>query len=106
MAFQPGNKEASKRGKEKPFADALRVEIAAAGEDSRSLRAIARKLLDMAASGDMQAIQQVADRMDGKPSQAIETTGEMVHRFVARVPGKAETAETWQQQHSPTPTIQ
>jgi hypothetical protein len=94
------------KGKDKPFADALRVEIAAAGEDSRSLRMIARKLLDKAAEGDMQAIAQVADRLDGKPAQAIETTGEMVHRYVARVPGKADTAETWQHEHSPTPMIQ
>jgi hypothetical protein len=35
-----------------------------------------------------------------------ENKTEVLHRYVARVPGKAETAEAWQQEHSPSPTIQ
>ena len=69
MAFpNPGG-----RPKEKPFRDALRMEIATAtAEDSpRSLRRIARKLLDEASEGDLQAIKEIADRMDGKVPQGI-----------------------------------
>jgi hypothetical protein len=32
---------------------------------------------------------------------AAENKTEVTHRFVARIPEKAQTAETWQQQHSP-----
>jgi hypothetical protein len=61
------------RPKEKPFRDALRMEIAQATADDslRSLRRIARKLLDEASEGDLQAIKEVADRMDGKVPQGI-----------------------------------
>jgi hypothetical protein len=41
--------------RQKPFADALRMEIRA-GNDTRHLRAIARKLIEMAEGGDLQAI--------------------------------------------------
>jgi hypothetical protein len=57
--------------RQKPFADALRVEICA-GNDPRRLRAIARKLIEMAEGGDMQAIKEVGDRLDGKCAQTIE----------------------------------
>jgi hypothetical protein len=43
-----------------------------AGNDPRHLRAIARKLIEMAEGGDLQAIKEVGDRLDGKPSQVIE----------------------------------
>jgi hypothetical protein len=41
--------------RQKPFAGALRFEICA-GNDDRHLRAIARKLIEMAEGGDLQAI--------------------------------------------------
>lgn len=67
-----GNKNSGRR-QEKPFADALRLEIAAAGEDNpRALRLIARKLLDKAGEGDLAAIKELADRTDGKPSQQLD----------------------------------
>jgi hypothetical protein len=60
--------------KDKPFRDALRMELAALGEDDpKSLRGLARKLLDAASGGDntLAAIKEVADRLDGKPAQAV-----------------------------------
>lgn len=71
MPFEPGNKLAKGGRKEKPFRDALKMEIAAAGEDQKALRKIAAKLLDMAYGGDMQAISMVAERMDGKVPQGV-----------------------------------
>ena len=43
-----------------------------------------------------------------KPSLAsLEAKSEIVHRYVARLPSKAETPDTWQQQNDPkTATIQ
>ena len=47
MPFQPGNSghpEGQRRAK--PFAEALRMEIAAAGDDCKALRRVARALLE------------------------------------------------------------
>ena len=55
--------------KDKPFRDALRLQIAEAGEDHKALRRIALALMERAASGDVQAIKEVADRMDGRVPQ-------------------------------------
>src|ERR1017187_8415518 len=57
--------------KDKPFRDALRMEILAMGEDSKGLRKVARKLLDNALNNDNFAIREIADRIDGKVPQAI-----------------------------------
>ena len=57
--------------KDKPFRDALRMEIAEAGEDRKRLRVVARALLAKAEAGDVAAIKEVADRLDGKVAQAI-----------------------------------
>lgn len=57
--------------KDKPFRDALRMELADAGEDHKALRSIAAKMIALAAAGDMQAIKEIGDRLDGKPAQAI-----------------------------------
>lgn len=37
---------------------------------------------------------------------ASENKTELVHRYVARVPDKAATADQWQQQHSPQTILQ
>lgn len=73
MGAPLGNQNARK-GK---FAEA--VESAVHVEDPitrrRKLHSIAEKLVQMAESGDMQAIKEVGDRLDGKPKQQIEATG-------------------------------
>jgi hypothetical protein len=62
------------QNKDKPFRDALRMEIAAAGEDQKALRAIARNLIQLAQLPEataLPAIREIGDRLDGKPAQAI-----------------------------------
>jgi hypothetical protein len=62
---------------EKPFATALRMELAAAGDSHRELRLIARNLIALARAGEpgaLQAIREIADRLDGKPKQEAEVT--------------------------------
>lgn len=70
MPFKKGA-SGNPRGRqaEKPFADALRMELAAAGEDHKALRRVARSLLKEAETGNLQAIKELADRTDGKPAQ-------------------------------------
>ncbi|TQX88449.1 MULTISPECIES: hypothetical protein [unclassified Rhizobium] len=61
----------SGRKQEKPFRDALRMALAEAGDNQQALRVIAGKLIDKAKEGDMQAIKELADRLDGKATQAL-----------------------------------
>lgn len=61
--------------RDKPFRDALRMELAAVGTDQKALRNIARKLIAKAEAGEDSAIKEIADRMDGKPAQAVEMSG-------------------------------
>ena len=56
--------------RQKPFTDMLRVALLSGG--GRRLRIIADKLVEKAEQGDLQAIQQIADRLDGKCAQVIE----------------------------------
>jgi hypothetical protein len=65
--------------KDKPFRDALRMELAALGDDDpKALRGLARKLLTIASGDDgLPAIKEIADRLDGKPAQAVEMSGSM-----------------------------
>jgi hypothetical protein len=70
MAGRPKGSE----NKDKPFRDALRLELAAAGDDGKKLRSIARALIAKAEEGELQAIQQIADRLDGKPAQESTVT--------------------------------
>jgi len=48
------------------------MELAAAGEGLKKLREIARAHIEKAAAGDMQAIKELADRLDGRPAQVLE----------------------------------
>ena len=53
----------------------MRMELAAVGTDQKALRNIARKLIAKAEAGEDSAIKEIADRMDGKPAQAVEMSG-------------------------------
>jgi hypothetical protein len=66
MGAPVGNKNATKN---KPWADAINRALLA--EDGKKLRALADKLIDRALEGDVTALKEVGDRVDGKPAQAI-----------------------------------
>lgn len=58
--------------KEKSFANMLRIAINEANEDGgTNLRKVAEALVVKAMTGDVQAIKEVADRLDGKVPQAV-----------------------------------
>lgn len=59
--------------KEKSFANMLNIAIKEAieGSDRTKLRAVADALVEKAMVGDVQAIKEIADRLDGKVPQAV-----------------------------------
>jgi cytochrome c-type biogenesis protein CcmH/NrfG len=66
-----GNSNSGRKA-EKPFRDALRMELAEAGDNPKALRNIAKALIAQAEAGDMQAIKEFADRIDGKAVQQLD----------------------------------
>lgn len=63
---QPGNKNATKN---RLWEESLRRALLA--EDGKKLRELADKLIEKALEGDVQALKEVGDRIDGKPTQVI-----------------------------------
>ena len=59
--------------KGKPWGDALRRALARREQsgEGRDLNAIAEVLLEKANEGDLAAIKELGDRLDGKPAQSI-----------------------------------
>lgn len=73
----------SRGGKpDKLMRDALILELQAEAKDSngqmtKKLRLIARKLVDKATEGDVPAIKEINDRVDGKAHQSIDMTADV-----------------------------
>src|SRR5260370_27081093 len=94
--------------RDKIYREALRLELAdmSEGVDLKKLRQIARAHIEKAASGDMQAIKELADRLDGKPAQILDLNNpdsnpnrKNVHEFV-HVP---QTTEEFAAANQPLP---
>ena len=63
------------KGKDKAFADAVRIAVNREdGEGRKQLNLLAEKLVDFALAGEGWAMQQIADRLDGKPAQESTVT--------------------------------
>lgn len=76
--------------KEKSFANMLNIAIKQAHDEGRDkLRAVADALVEKAINGDVQAIKEVADRLDGKVPQGIagddENPIEFVHKIIREI---------------------
>lgn len=70
MAAAPGNQYAAK-AKQWQMALERALEKRGAGDRRAALDDLAGVLLDNAAAGDMAALKELGDRLDGKPAQAI-----------------------------------
>ena len=70
MGAPLGNRNQSKT---KPWADAIRRALARREKTGKGadLNRLAEALLDKAAEGDLTALRELGDRLDGRPSQAI-----------------------------------
>lgn len=75
---KPGAPKGNKNGShDKPWADAIRRALLA--NDGQKLRALAEKLVERGVGGDVAAIREIGDRIDGKPKQevAAEVKGDL-----------------------------
>lgn len=76
---------------DKAWRDALMLAVNERAPDGgKKLRKIAEKCVDSAMAGDMQAIKEIGDRLDGKPAQAItgEGGGPITYQVVTGVPDR------------------
>src|SRR6516225_9886028 len=85
--------------RDKIYREALRLELAdmSEGIDLKKLREIARTHIEKAAAGDMQAIKELADRLDGKPipiaDHELSQEGESVLKIVREIVHVNKTPE-------------
>jgi len=93
---------------EKPWSEALRkAAYRAAGEgNQRLIDRIAETTVKLAMAGDVQAIKEIGDRLDGKAHQTSESYVETETRFVIESPAVATDVDTWQSQHGNQRLIQ
>ena len=66
---------ARNRSAQKPWEDVVKRAVLAG--DGKKLRAMADKVIDMAIEGDIQAIKEIAQRLDGMPRQQVAIEGEL-----------------------------
>lgn len=87
--FQPGQSgNPNGRPKSKPFKEAIQKALKEAGEDKDQLKLVAVALVAKAMDGDVPAIKELADRLDGKVTQPIGGDDELppVKMIVTGVP--------------------
>ncbi len=95
------------RAKDKIWGDAIRVAVNEAFEDGdqKKLRVLADKLVEKALSGDITAMKEIGDRLDGKAAQSVEMSGMEAPKYVALMPDHVMTPEEWQEKHAPVDVI-
>ena len=91
------------RAKEKLWGDAIRIAVneAVEGGDGKKLRALASKLVEKGLAGDIAAIKEIGDRLDGKAAQSVEMTGEATTNYVMLAPEVIEDTDEWQKKYAP-----
>ena len=65
-----GNTNGSKN---KIWSDALKLELSGTRNEAK-LRKLAKSLIEMAEDGNMQAMKEIGDRLEGKAAQSVDVT--------------------------------
>ena len=86
---------------DKPWKDAIRLAVNRKGVDGRAiLIRLAESLTQKAMEGDVAALRELGDRLDGKAHQSADLTISD-ERMVVSAPQPDETAEDWAAKHKP-----
>lgn len=72
MGAPVGNTNAAKQNR--LWGETLRRAVTQS--DGKTLRELADKLIEQAAAGDVQALKEIGDRLDGKARQQVELSGD------------------------------
>ena len=72
MAAPIGNQNARKENR--LWGETIRRAVAQ--NDAVKLRGLADKLIELAAAGDVSALREIGDRLDGKPAQQLQLQGD------------------------------
>ena len=82
------------------WSDAIRLAVMrdaeGDGKGRRHIDVLAEKLVIMASEGDVQALKEIGDRLEGKPKQAIDMTSDNTTKIIS---DKPLTAEEWAAQY-------
>lgn len=71
--------------KAKSLTDLLRNRVAAKGPDGKpNMEAITDKVMQLALAGERWAVELIYDRLEGKPAQALELTGDEAKPVIFR----------------------
>jgi hypothetical protein len=84
MPFVPGQ-SGNPTGKRRESAFRAALDRAVAQDDGKRLRDAAEKLLSLAAEGEAWAVKELADRLDGKPAQAIVGDPDAPLQMISRI---------------------
>jgi hypothetical protein len=85
---------------EKRFKDALSAAVSQKEKGVPRLRLIAEQLAKAAMDGDVMAIREVADRLDGKAKQQIDAVVRE-ERMVVEAPQREADPQEWAGKHGP-----
>lgn len=93
-------KNPSNRWNEKEWRNAIRIAVNRKDDGGKRLARLADTLVNAGLAGDVSALKEIGDRLDGKPAQTIEAniTDE---RSVVRAPAPSENATDWQTGYKP-----
>lgn len=64
------------RPKQKPWTEALKLVANDSVEGKKHLRRLAEKTFALALEGDIQAIKEIGNRLEGTPMQAVQISGD------------------------------
>ncbi len=71
-------------------------------EKTRKLELLANALVNAGIAGDISALREIGDRLDGKAHQTSETTI-TDKRTVIRAPSPSPDADSWRSEYAPAP---
>lgn len=82
-AGESGNPQ-GRRAEPKPWQAALRLAVNEVDPDGfKMLRKLADKTVELGLAGDMEAIKEIGNRLDGRPEQPV--TGEIEHKVSVNI---------------------
>lgn len=88
------------RWSDKAWRDAIRVAVMRNAEDGgKKLAKLADTLVSAGLAGDVTALKEIGDRLDGKPNQTQDVV--VTQRMVVEAPMPAKDADSWASEHGP-----